>query len=110
MGGKVGKLHGVEAWVSASSFVRWCLASAALSAKNQVLKMFPKVGIESSGKHFCGILFGVKVFTFMAVLLGHDESGPMLGLKLLVGPRWREFHCLAAQYIPYYMTRRALRL
>ena len=25
-----------------------------------------------------------------------DESGPMLGLKLLVGPRWREFHCLAA--------------
>ena len=40
--------------------------------------------------------FGVKVFTFMAVLLGHDESGPMLGVKLLVGPRWREFHCLAA--------------
>ena len=27
---------------------------------------------------------------------GHDESGPVLGLKLLVGPRWREFHCLAA--------------
>ena len=29
-------------------------------------------------------------------LLGHVESEPMLGLKLLVGPRWREFHCLAA--------------
>ena len=42
------------------------------------------------------ILCGVKVFTFMAVLLGHDESGPMLGLKLLVGPRWREFHCFGA--------------
>ena len=27
------------------------------------------------------------------ILLGDDESGPMLGLKLLVGPRWREFHC-----------------
>ena len=26
--------------------------------------------------------------------LGHAESEPMLGLKLLVGPRWREFHCL----------------
>ena len=30
------------------------------------------------------------------VLLGHGESGPVLGLKLLVGPRWREFHCFAA--------------
>ena len=30
------------------------------------------------------------------ILRGHDESGPVLGLKLLVGPRWREFHCLAA--------------
>ena len=92
----MGKLHGVEAWVFASLLVKCCLASAAPYAKNQVLKMLPKGGTKSSGKQFCGILFGVKVFTFMAVLLGHDESGPMLGVKLLVGPRWREFHCLAA--------------
>ena len=38
---------------------------------------------------------GVKS-TVGQILLGHDESGPMLGPKLLVGPRWREFHCLAA--------------
>ena len=75
---------------------RRCLVSAAPSAKNQVLKMLPKGGIESSGKQFCGIWCGFKVFTFMAVLLGHDESGLMMDLKLLVGPRWREFHCLAA--------------
>ena len=37
------------------------------------------------------------------ILLGHDESGPMLGLKLLVGPRWREFHCLAAR--PWFIGR-----
>ena len=30
------------------------------------------------------------------ILRGHDESGPVMGLKSLVGPRWREFHCLAA--------------
>ena len=73
------------------------LESVTPSAKNQALKMLRKNGTKSSGKQFCGILFGVKVFTFMAVLLlGHDESGPMLGVKLLVGPRWREFHCLAA--------------
>ena len=92
----MGKLHGVEAWVLASSLVSSALASAAPSAKNQALKMLPEGGTKISGKQFCGILFGVKVFTFMAVLLGHDESGPMLGVKLLVGPRWREFHCLAA--------------
>ena len=104
----MGKLHGVEAWVLASSMSRRCLVSAAPSAKNQALKMLPKGGTKSSGKQFCGILFGVKVFTFMAVLLGHDESGPMLGVKLLVGPRWREFHCFAARHVSYYMTRRAL--
>ena len=92
----MGNLHGVEAWVLSRSMTRRGLASMALSVKNQALKMLPKVGTESSGKQFCGILFGVKVFTFVAVLLGHDESGPMLGLKLLVGLRWREFHCLAA--------------
>ena len=37
------------------------------------------------------------------ILLGHDESGPMLGLKLLVGPRWREFHCLAAPPLSWYI-------
>ena len=95
-GGKVGKLHGVEAWGSASSMARRGLESVTPSAKNQALKMLPKVGTKSSGKQFCGILFGVKVFTFMSVLLGHDESGPMLGVKLLVGLRWRELHCLAA--------------
>ena len=58
--------------------------------------MLPKGGTKSSGKQFCGILFEVNVFTFMVVLLGHGESGQMLGLNLLVGPRWREFHCLAA--------------
>ena len=36
------------------------------------------------------------VGSFLPILLGLGESGPMLGLKLLVGPRWREFHCLAA--------------
>ena len=28
------------------------------------------------------------------ISLGHSESEAMLGLELLVGPRWREFHCL----------------
>ena len=79
----MGKLHGVEARVSACSMARRGLASVAPSAKNQVLKMLPNGGTKSSGKQFCGILFGVKVFTFMVVLLGHGESGPVLGLKLL---------------------------
>ena len=92
----MGKLLGVDACVLVSWVVRCCLVSAALSTTNQVLKMLPKSGIESSGKQFCGILCGFKGFTFMAVLLGHNGSGPMLGLKLLVGRRWREFHCLAA--------------
>ena len=30
------------------------------------------------------------------ILHGHDESVPVMGLESLVGPRWREFHCLAA--------------
>ena len=30
------------------------------------------------------------------ILRGLDESGTVMGLKSLVGPRWREFHCLAA--------------
>ena len=89
----MGTLHGVEPWVLASSMSRRCLVSAALSAKNQALKMLPKCGTKSSGKQFCGILFRVKVFTFMAVLLGHDESGPMLGVKMLVGPRRRPVYC-----------------
>ena len=38
--------------------------------------------------------FGV-VEWICQILLGHDESGPGMALKLLVGPRWREFHCLA---------------
>ena len=38
----------------------------------------------------------VVVGWFRQILLGLDESGLMLGLNLLVGPRWREFHCLAA--------------
>ena len=63
-GGKVGKLHGVEAWVLASSVARWCLVSAAPSAKNQVLKMLPEGGTDTSWKQFCGILCGVKVLTF----------------------------------------------
>ena len=28
------------------------------------------------------------------ILRVRDESGPMLALNLLVGTRWREFHCL----------------
>ena len=92
----MGKLHGVEACGFASSKVRCSLASAAPSGKNQALKIVRRAGTEGSAKQFRGIVFGVKVFTLMAVLLGHDESGQMLGLKLLVGPRWREFHCFAA--------------
>ena len=88
----MGKLHGHEAWVLASSLASSALASAAPSAKHQVLKVLPEGGTKSSGKRFCGILFGVKVFTFMAVLLGYDESGPMLGVKLLVGPRLSLIH------------------
>ena len=42
-----------------------------------------------------GRVVGVN-FVVGRILLGHDESGPMLDLKLLVGHRWREFHCLAA--------------
>ena len=30
------------------------------------------------------------------ILRGHNESGLVMAFKLLVGPRWREFHCLAA--------------
>ena len=89
-------MHGVEAWVLASSMSRRCLVSAATSAKNQALKMLPEGGATSSGERSCGILCGFNVFTFIAVLLGHDESGPMLGVKLLVDLRWREFHCFAA--------------
>ena len=37
-----------------------------------------------------------KDFSYAPILLEHDESGAVRGLKLLVGPRWREFHCLAA--------------
>ena len=96
MDGKVGKLHDVEAWVSASSFVRWCLASAAPSAKNEVLKMLPEGGIKSSGKQFCEIFCRVKVCNVGRFLHEHDESDRVSGLKMPVGPRWREFQCFAA--------------
>ena len=45
----------------------------------------------------------VVVGWFRQILLGLDESGPMLGLKLLVGPRWREFHCLAAPPLSWWI-------
>ena len=54
---------------------------------------------ERSGKRLCLENSCVKVLGRGAVgqfLRGHDESGPVMGLKSLVGPRWREFHCLAA--------------
>ena len=89
----MGKFHGVEAWVSASSVGSCDLDSLAPSAKNQVLKMLPNGGTDTSGKQFCRILLRGQS---LDVLRGHDESGPVLGLKLLVGPRWRGFHCLAA--------------
>ena len=89
-------LHGVKAGVSASSMARRGLESVAPSAKNQVLKRLPKGGTKSSGNQILRNLLCGQSFTFMAVLLGHGESGPMSGAKLLVGPRWREFHCLAA--------------
>ena len=46
-------------------------------------------------------MVGVVIFDLLNLknLLGLDESEPMLGLKLLVGPRWREFHCLAARIV-----------
>ena len=52
---------------------------------------------ERSGKRLCLENSFVKVCgrgRVGQILLGHDESGPVWGLKLLVGPRWREFHCL----------------
>ena len=75
----MGKLHGVEAWVSASSFVRCCLASAAPSAKNQALKMLPKGGTNSSGKQFCGIFCGVNVCNVERFLHEHCESDMVSG-------------------------------
>ena len=53
---------------------------------------------ERSGKRLCfsngRVLDLVVVERVGAIWRVRDESGPMLGLKLLVGPRWREFHCL----------------
>ena len=92
----MGKLHDVEAWVSASSLVRCCLASAASSAKNQVLKMLPEGGTNNSGKQFCGIFCGVKVCNVERVSHEHDESDRVSGLNVSVGPRRREFQCSAA--------------
>ena len=54
---------------------------------------------ERSGKRLCLENSCVKVLgrgAGWSNLRGHDESGPVMALKLLVGPRWREFHCLAA--------------
>ena len=36
------------------------------------------------------------------------RSGPLSGSESLRGPRWREFHCLAALRRLLYMTRRAV--
>ena len=36
------------------------------------------------------------------------RSGPLSGSETLRGPRWREFHCLAALRRLLYMTRRAV--
>ena len=49
---------------------------------------------ERSEEYLCFSNGRVQDLRLWAILLGHDESGPMLGLKSLVGPRWREFHCL----------------
>ena len=54
---------------------------------------------ERSGKRLCLENCCVKVWVVGRVgqiLLGHDEYGPVMALKLLVGPRWREFHFFAA--------------
>ena len=56
----MGKLHGVEAWVSASSLARCDLASAARFAKNQVLKMLPKGVSIVSESNFVEIFAGSK--------------------------------------------------
>ena len=56
--------------------------------------MLPKGGTNSSGKQFCGIFCGVNVCTVERVLHEHDESDMVSGLKMPVGPRWREFQCL----------------
>ena len=54
---------------------------------------------ERSGKRLWLGDSSVKVVVVERVgqmLLGHDESEPVWGLTLFVGPRWREFHCLPA--------------
>ena len=72
-------------------------------------------GFETSCGHYersrnpTWIQFGVVrsgigvIFAVGRILFGHDDCGPMLGLKLLVGRRWREFHCLAAR--PWFIGR-----
>ena len=67
------------------------MESLALYAKNLVLKTLPKGVPIVLGSNFVELLSGESLH----VLLGHGGSGRVLGLKLLVGRRWREFHCLA---------------
>ena len=42
------------------------------------------------------------------IFMENARSWPLSGLQSLRGPRWREFHCLAARQLSFYMTRRAL--
>ena len=60
---------------------------------------------ERSGEYLCfsngRVLDLVVVERVGPIWRVRDESGLMLGLKLLVGPRWREFHCLAAPPWPW---------
>ena len=60
-----------------------------------------KSGFENIAERWYQYFWEAVLWNFLRgqslhVLRGHDESGPVLGLNLLVGLRWREFHCLAA--------------
>ena len=60
-----------------------------------------KSGFENAAERWYQEFWKAVLWNFiwgqsLYVLRGHGESGRVLGLKLLVGPRWREFHCLAA--------------
>ena len=77
----MGIFHGVVASRLVSWMLHVCLASVALPAKNQSMKMLPcdKVGV--AGKQSCGILLGVKVCNVGRLLRAHGESGRVSGLK-----------------------------
>ena len=91
---------GIFRGVVASLFAGWvahvAFARLAGAAKNQSMKMLPRHGVGVASKQSCGISCGVKVCKVGRFLREHDESRGVSGCNMLVGPRWREFQCLAA--------------